>query len=243
MIRPALLVLMSMPMLAGAAHADRLAEVRATLSRAGDEETLRARIEQTVILERNDDAPERGATAFTAELGADGLIVRYPEAEMRKAEAESSSPDDGRPVTRALESIQPTEIASLLDFAPALLRTLDGARLTRESRTLWQGKQAHLLELVLDVKLSGREARHVRETQATMKLWLDASGNPIAAETRSTIKGRFFLVGFELTENATRELVWHGNRLLVTREDARRSGSGLGESSATRTTTRVIPFR
>lgn len=221
------------------ANGGTLAGLSETLSRLTGTSSIRATVDRQLSREMTGHTPEQGRTSLTVQADASGVSLTYPATEVRRAESEGRErdPDKPRPATSALESVDVVEIASYLNYSSALLRELDGARLRRESNVTYAGQPARLLELELKVRIPKAEARHVKESISTMKLWLAQDGTPLASEIASKFRARFLVITFEGAGKEVRRFARAGDRLLVIREDRRNSGSGIGRSMKQRTIT------
>ncbi|HEY0179961.1 MAG TPA: hypothetical protein VGC30_10065 [Dokdonella sp.] len=227
-----------------AAHADALTDLRAKLAGFGADGALAATLDL-----RCDSRVGAGDAAKTAdgrirvdvEDGPRGLRLGFDRDLLaraaREAEARAKDPEMTTPLGDALDKATPANVAALTNVASALLRLLDGATLKESRADTHAGAPAQLLVLDLPARLDreGRDA--LKHFDAHLKLWLDASGVPLAAEERATFDGRKFLIGFEgsLVEEARYEAV--GARLVAVSRSREETFSGFGLNNRTKTVT------
>lgn len=226
--------------------ADGLTDVRATLQKLQSDQPLRARVEiKTRRLGGESDKQKQSQTISTVivESGPQGLTLNWsPEqvSQSRKAAwAETANPDAPKSDLATLRTLTAGEALGLLDAADPLRRRLEKAVLQEDKRDNYQGKPARLLVLKVDLGLDEEERKALKSSEAIMKLWLDGEGAPLAMERDIQAKFSKFLIGFRIHEHETREFQRAGGRLVVTRASKDSSGSGLGHSDESHTTTTV----
>jgi hypothetical protein len=82
-----------------------------------------------------------------------------------------------------------------------------------------------------------RNQQFVDKQTATLDVWIDGSGRPLATRAQSMSKGSaFIVVSFETKSREDRVYTVAGDRLLVTRRDSSGSGSGAGQRGETKAT-------
>lgn len=215
------------------ASADTLDLVRSKLEAMPATTPLSGTLDFRVVGRTEDRPAEDGRTRAHVTADASGLSIRHPLAALEdaKTEALDPNPDRNRPAIRALRSIEASEVAEIVDYAPYLLSDLTGAKITNESVTRLSGREVRLLEIELPVRLSAEARKRIRSSEASMKLWIGPDNVPIASEQSSTARGRFLLISFQGTRQESRTFTRSGNRLVVTRLETHTEGSGLGKSA------------
>ena len=226
-------------LLASAAWADALDDLRLRLAPSSAMEPLRATALREVRRERKDQPTQEGAVRFTLTASAAGLQIEYAPTELQRAAAEKSQtdPDQPQPVSMALQNLDIAGLAAMLDAGPALLGLLEGGSLIRQSPGEYQGLPAQLLEVSLPARVPSSEMKYMKTAQSSARLWLDAAGLPLCLEHQLQLKGSFLFISFEASRIQRSRYQRAGGRWVVLREELRRTGSGLGQSGSSVTTT------
>ena len=242
-MKPLLLFLLTAPALL---FADGLTDVRATLQKLQSDQPLRARVEmKTRRLGGESDKQKQSQTISTVivESGPQGLTLSWSPEQIKQSRkaawAETANPDAPKSDLATLKALAAGEALGLLDAADLLRRRLEKAVLQEDKRDNYQGKPARLLVIKVDLSLDEEERKALKSSAAIMKLWLDGDGVPLAMERDIQAKFSKFLIGFRVHEHETREFQRAGGRLVVTRASKDSSGSGLGHSDESHTTTTV----
>lgn len=127
-------------------------------------------------------------------------------------------------------SVGAAEAAELLNFAPSLLKTLEGATLKRATPSSLNGTAATLFEIVPPRVKDEDGDKWVKNYVDVLLLWVDGAGVPLAAQRTRKLKAKIVLIGFELNEKDDLQFARTGDRLVVTKRTTHSSGSGLGQS-------------
>ena len=224
------------------AHADGLDDLRAALGQLQGTSPLRVTLTaQVTSTSRDDDGKPRtanGTATVTAEDGPQGLRIVYPRDIMVRAMAEGAGRQSDStapiPTRNALNELDYADVHSMVHAAETLLTRLEGAKLKGERPDTWNGVAARLLSLDLAV---ARNQQFVDKQTATLDVWIDGSGRPLATRAQSMSKGSaFIVVSFETKSREDRVYTVAGDRLLVTRRDSSGSGSGAGQRGETKAT-------
>jgi hypothetical protein len=218
---------------APSAHAGPLDNLRAALRAVADASPVRAELVREVTYQQKDLPARKGQATVIVSQGGNGLDVNFPSEQLARATREHAQldPDQPRPVSDGLRSIDPVDVAAMLGHARRLLADLEGATLLGDHAAVYRGEPVRMLDVELPVRLSQSGRKRIKHAQSTMKLWLGPDGLPLALEKRSEYRGRIFLViTFEAHESRKLEFARAGDRLVVVREEADNGGSGLGES-------------
>lgn len=217
------------------AQADALDDLRQRLDTLKSEAPLQARVQVQMTVAQGERGKEKiynSASQFMAVSGKQGLQLSWLPAQLSAAETEAlAHAKQPRPlsVPSSLDVLRVSEAAALLDHAPVLKLLLDGATLLEDRREPWQGKPARLLVLQLDAKLSEEQKKMVKTADAKLKLWLDASGNPLASEYAMQAKASKFFINVTLANQQNRRYRLVGNRLMVTSAVEETGSEGMGE--------------
>ena len=226
------------------AYADPVADLKTALAGLNDDGTIRTEVTFTFSSKTGNDknpvAPE-ATIKVTVEDGAGGLRVTWSRDLLKtiaeEAKAKSSDPEKRTPSERALRELGAGKLNSYLNAAPEILQSLEHAKLIEEKADPWQGRPARLLIFTIDVPLSARDKKIVKEANATAKIWVGADGLPLAAERSFSFKGRAMLViTFESSQLEKLEYARVGNRLVVVRHFEEQNSSGAGESGQQKST-------
>jgi hypothetical protein len=183
----------------------------------------------------------QGKITIWAEHNGQGLKLAWSRDLLEQADRESiaraKDPEKTTPTRRALSSLGPLDVAGYLDASEVLLRELETAEFQAERSETYNGQAARCLVLRVQPRLSAQEKKYVKDLQATAQVWLGADGVPMGARREVKVKGRAFLViGFEQNEKEEFRFARVGDRLVTTLHQQERSGSGGGESGASKST-------
>lgn len=226
--------------------ADGLTDVRATLQKLQSDQLLRARVEiKTRRSGGESDKQKQSQTISTVivESGPQGLTLNWSPEQIKQSRkaawAERANPDAPKSDLAALKALAGGEALNLLDAADPLRRGLEKAVLQEDKRDNYEGKSVRLLIVKVDLALDEEERKALKSSEAILKLWLDSDGVPVAMDRDIQAKFSKFLIGFRVHEHETREFLRAGGRLVVTRATKDSSGSGLGHSDESHSTTSV----
>jgi hypothetical protein len=215
--------------------AEPLADVRAALSRLAARDAVRATYEvQRAVVNEGKFNNDNFTGRVTIEVAGDGegFHLIFPKALLDQIEREEGvAAKAAKPLTptvNAAREINVTSTSELVDFAPRLLRMLEGAKLVSDAPNTWQGKPARALVIrLVDKPHDGPGKVTVAENRLT--LWLGSDMVPLAAE--HLVAGKFSFLIFK-GESRTKES-WHlsraGDRLVAHRHEFSQTGSGMGQ--------------
>jgi hypothetical protein len=224
-------------------RADALSDLKRTLAHLNGQDLIKASVDYQFWSKQGDDkAPvisEGKATTFV-EDGPNGLKMSWDRALIQtavlEAKAQAKDPEKNASTRRAIEGLKAIEVSDCLNGADELLRTLEQSQLLEEKVETWQGKPAKRLTFKITPKLSKQNQKYVKELEATATVWIGADGLPLAAESRTHMKGRALLViSFEQQQKESFQFTRVGNRLVVVHHVQESSGSGGGEHGQSRT--------
>jgi hypothetical protein len=231
-------------LLAGAAHADGLADLKAALGRLPGQTPVKAQLEVKTWSRSGEgkEAQEHSGLASVAvEDGARGLQVLYAKDMLGRVEQEeraaSKDPNKAKtPTLQALREMRSTELNPMLSAAASLARDIDEASFSGEKADSYNGKPARLLSFAYSVdKLSDKDRKYVKNFESVLEVWIAADGTPLASRRRDNVSGRaFVVVSFEAKSEEERVYQQVGDRLLTLRRESHSSSSGAGEKSESR---------
>ena len=163
-VRAALLLLFAVRV-----SADPIADVRAALARLTAREAVVRHLRVAEVDRERGEARQRevrGKGDRRAGSRRRGFRIIVPQALLaqidREREAKIRDPKLNTPTVSALSEIDATKTSDAVDFAPVLLRMLDGAKLVSDAVSTFQGKPARALVLRLVDRLDPDDAGRVK---------------------------------------------------------------------------------
>lgn len=230
-------------------HADALGDVRAALTRFGARGPIRATYEVHRI-EKNEgklgNGNDNGKVAVEVEGDANGFRIVFPrpllEAVEREQLAEKRNAKSNTPTMAALREVDPVAASGAVDFAPELLRLLDGAKVVEEKAGAWNGKPARAVTFGLTYSVDDDGPGKVTVAQNRLTLWLDPASNvPFGGEHHFQAKFSFLIFKGESKRQKKWQFAAAGDRLVRVRmeESAQTNGMGQKQDEQTVATVRV----
>lgn len=220
-------------------YADAVGDVRAALGRFPARETVRAvyELQQSVNTEgKFDNEKYSGKVAVELEGSANGVRLTLPrpliEQIVREQQIRDRNPKQNTPTASALREVDPLSTADALDFAPTLLRLIDGAKLLSDAAGTWQGRPARVLVLRVPDRLDDEDAGRMKISENKLTLWLGADHVPLAAEHQFAAKFSFLIFKGEAREKKSWHLARVSDRLVRTRYEFTQSSSGMGQKGS-----------
>lgn len=205
------------------ADGSSLDDLRVALERLRAHAPLKARIRQENTGEYSDDGQRRtrqgGASIVAEDAGAGGpLALVYDAAVLTQAAREPAGRRDSRGPGDAVRDLDAVRVLGLLRSAEQLLEALAGARLVSETAERRGGRPARALELALSAPRGLDREKGFRITR-TARVWIDASGAPLASEIRihTEVRRLVFKVRFDTTEK--NDYLVAGRRLVTRRRE------------------------
>lgn len=205
------------------ADASSLDDLRAALERLRAHAPLKARIRQENTGEYRDEGQRRtrqgGAAIVAEDAGAGGpLALVYDGAVLTQAAREQAGRRDSQGPGDAVRDLDAVRVLGLVRSAEQLLEALAGARLVSETAERHGGKPARALELALSAPRGLDREKGFRITR-TARVWIDASGVPLASEIRihTEVRRLIFKVRFDTTEK--NDYIVAGRRLVTRRRE------------------------
>jgi hypothetical protein len=243
LVKSLLLLFLTAPTLL---FADGLTDVRATLQKLQSDQPLRARVEIKTRHsggESNKQKQSEGVSSLIVESGGEGLKLSWSPDQIRQSRkaawAETANPDAPKSDIATLKALEAGQALNLLDAADPLRRGLEKAALLEDESDTHKGKPARLLVIRIDLGLDEEGRKALKSSEAILKLWLDGDGIPVAMDRNIEARFSKFLIGFKVHEHETREYQRAAGRLVATSATRDSSGSGLGHSDESHTTTTV----
>ena len=233
-----------LPAMAGATALD---DLRVALERLRAQTPLKARIRQENTVDYKDEGQRRtrqgGASIVAEDAGTGGpLALVYDAAVLTQASREPAGRRDSRGPGDAVRDLDAIRVLGLVRSAEHLLEALVGAGLVSERAERHGGRPARSLELTLSAQRGLDREKGFKITR-TARIWIDASGVPLASEIRTDTEVRrlVFKVRFETTEKNDYVVA---NRRLVTRrrETANHWKAWVIAEGANRSVTTVDPL-
>lgn len=229
--RGAFVLLLALPV-----AADPLGDVRAAVGRLTAREPIRATYEyqRSVVNEgKFGDAKFAGKAVVELEGTEGGYHIVFPRTLLDQVEREKvaniRNPEQETPTANALREIEPVETADAIDFAPTLLRLLDGSKVVSDAAGTWAGKPARVMVLRVPDRLSKDDAGKMKIAENRLTLWLGADLVPLAAEHVVNAKVSFLIFRAELKEKKSWHLARVADRLVRTRFEGHQNTSGMGQ--------------
>jgi hypothetical protein len=239
----ALLVLL----FANAAWANGLDDLRTALGSLQGQGAVRGTFEARQSKQETDKskAPESAnATAYVEHDGG-SLTIRWERATLKRANDEANPPRNGKPremLSTLVGSSSALRIDECVNYAPGLLRELDGAQVKSERNESYQGKPARVLELSLVERAPDDEHVNMRESVHTATLWLGQDNVPLAASVTHRRKAKVMVfLSFEQQEKEDFVFNQVANRLVVLKRDEQGTAKGLGSDAQYRNTYSFTP--
>lgn len=216
------------------AAGDPLLDLRASLQRFPADAPFTVSASLRVSGNSQDAGKRAGFTTFEAEIGPRGLMIRVPPAALGAAETEAENkkrnPENLTPTRTALAALTLFDVIDALDAGAMLLNDLEGATLIEQTPSTHGGKEATLLRIKVKSTLAGTSSRFVNEPVIELRVWIDSSGTPLAAERDSSYSASFLFVKAGNVRKERWELAVHGDRLYATRNEQEDRATVIGKS-------------
>ncbi|HEY0142738.1 MAG TPA: hypothetical protein VGF48_17695 [Thermoanaerobaculia bacterium] len=236
-----LLSLIALPL-----HADALTDVRSALGRFAGRAAIRASYDVHRI-EKNEgklgNESTNGKVSVEVEGDANGFRVIFPrpllDAVEREKLAETRNAKATSPTVNALREVDPVAAANAVDFAPELLRLLDGAKVVEEKAGAWNGKPARTVTFGLTHSIETDGAGKMTVAQNKLTLWLDANNVPLGGEHHFQAKFSFLIFKGESKQQKKWQFAGVGDRLVRLRQEEQNNMTGMGQKQNEQTVATV----
>jgi hypothetical protein len=226
-----LLLLLALPL-----AADPIGDVRTALGKLPAREPVRATLElqQSFVSEgKFDNDKFAGKVAVELEADANGFHIVVPRTLLTQLDREqiskSRDPKLKTPTVSALNEIDPADTVDALDFAPTLLRLLEGGKLMSDAAGTWAGKPARVLVVRLADRMDPEDAKRVKISDNKLTLWLGADLVPLAAEHIFNAKLSILVFKGEMKQKKSWHLARAADRLIRARYESSQTSSGMGQ--------------
>jgi hypothetical protein len=218
--------------------ADPIADVRAALTRLAARDSIRAtyELQRSVVSEGkfdNDKFSGKAVVELQGEGGEFRVVLPRPLLEQvdREQQANTINVEQDSPTVSALGQIDPVDTSNAIDFAPVLLRMLHGAKLVSDAQATFQGKPARAMVLRLADRVKKEDSGRFKVLENRLTLWLGPDLVPLGAEHLFTGKFSVLILRGESKQKKSWYFAQVGDRLVRTRHESSRSGSGMGQKS------------
>jgi hypothetical protein len=219
---------------ANAAWASGLDDMRAALGTLQGQGMVRGTFEGRLSKQEADRSKPAESAIATANVEHDGggLTIRWDRATLKRANDEANPPRNAKPkemLSTLVGSSSALRIDECVNYAPGLLRELDGAQLKAERSDTYQGKPARVLELSLVERAPDDEHINMKESVHTATVWIGQDNLPLAATVTHRRKAKV-LVFLSFEQQAKEDFVFSqvANRLVVLKRDEQGTAKGLG---------------
>jgi hypothetical protein len=204
------------------AHATALDDLRRALGELRGEAPLRVKIDST---DRRGEGKEKRESRGTSIAEDDGTSIRLVH-DKKDLRVQLSKKSDNR----TDHSIPADEVFEIMNFAPWLLKTIEGATLKKVTPSTHDGQPATLLEIVPVREKDQDGDKWIKNYSDTLLVWVGAGNVPLAAERTMKIKLRIVVISFELNKKEKWRFMRAGERLIIAAKSLDSTGSGLGKS-------------
>jgi hypothetical protein len=221
------------------ASADPIADVRSALAKLEAKESIRATYELDQSIDSKgklDNEQFAGKASVEIEGDASGFRIIVPRNTLDQVEREQQArirnAEQSMPTVSALGQIEPVDVVDALDFAPTLLRMLDGAKLISDTNSTFQGKPMRALVMRAADRLDADDAKKMKMVENRLTLWIGPDLIPVGAEHVMHSKLSFLIFRAEFKDKRSWYLSHVADRLVRVRRETSSSGSGMGQHTA-----------
>lgn len=243
MILPVLLSALILPALA---RADAVSDLRARLGQLQATQPLAASLKVSSTVKSDDDKSTHAQLQVSVTSGKDGLNMGFSpdllQRASREAAANAKNKDTPTPVEDLLGKLSPVSVQPMLDFAPVLLRQINGATLSSQRDEDHDGQPAHLLVFDVALPASASKRMTIKHYTGQIKVWLGADGVPLAVQNVMQVKGRKLLISIEFENTTDYVTKVIGTRLVVVSRRTREAQSVFGKDGSSVTEALLTPL-
>ena len=226
-------------------RADTVANLRATLGGLQAAQPIAATLKVNTTVTDEDSQTTHAQLQISVASGGDGLHLGFsPELlqrESKEAAVNAKNKDAPTPIRNLLEELSPIDVQPMVDYAPVLLRQIDGATLASEGDEAHDGKSTHLLVFDVPLPASASKQMTVKHYTGQIKVWLGADGAPVAVQNVIQIKGRKLLISIDIGNTTSYALKVIGTRLVAQSRRSEESHSVFGKSGSSVTEAVLTP--
>lgn len=237
-----LLAGLALPVLA---RADAVADLRATLGRLQATQPLAATLKVSSTVKNEDDKTTHAQLQVSVVSGGDGLHMGFSPELLQRASKEAvmnaKDKDAPTPIEDLLGKLSPVSVQPMVDYAPVLLRELDGATLASQRDEAHDGKPTHLLVFDVPLPASASKQMTIKHYSGQIMVWLGADGVPVAVRNATEVKGRKFLISIEFSNTTDYQVDVIGTRLVVVSRQSKETHSVFGKAGSSVTDAVLTP--
>lgn len=213
---------------AATARADTLGDLRTALRSLHGQTPLHATYETQSS--RSGESEYKSAASVDVRIDGEGLTIIFPKPLIEKLTSQPSQFEaKNEPNVVHAANVSPASVTQLLNYAPALLQRLEGAKLLQERQGAYAGQPAHIV--VVDVPQRGHVPKMVKvKATETLTMWLGADHLPFAIQSEGKFSAGILFLKGEGTQKETLSLLRRDDRLVVARRQEESQSSGFGQS-------------
>jgi hypothetical protein len=198
-------------------------------------------VEVTLSSDDDDDKLTRSGTATVRiAADADGVSVHLPAEQIEKIRQSGRSDDSDSSPSAALQEVNGILADELLNAAETIKRSLKHAEFESEKPAHGNSPGAREWVFLLKPPMSDRERKRFRELDLTVTILTDPEGIPVEARVRQRMRSRVMLVSFEMHSDEHLRFEVIDDRLVTTYHKKEESVSGMGQSSESTKTYRLV---
>ncbi|HKR65484.1 MAG TPA: hypothetical protein VJZ00_17270 [Thermoanaerobaculia bacterium] len=217
--------------------ADPLMDVRSALQKLTGREPIHATYEMQHAIAndgRFDNDKFSGKASVELEADASGFRIVFPRPLLDQMDREqltvARDPKQKSQTVTALSEIDPVATSNAVDFAPELLRMLEGAKLLSDGAGTFQGKGVRVMVLRLPDRLDDDDAKRVKIAENKLTLWLGSDLVPVGAEHLLNAKFSFLIFKGETKQKRSWYFAHVTDRLVRVRHESTSTSSGMGQN-------------
>lgn len=225
--------------------ADSLTDLKTALHALKGQAPIKGTVEVSTW-RRNGEGKEANETSGQAsawvEDGPQGMKMQWSRHLLQQieqeAQAKKANPKTKTPASTGMSAMAPRTVSGMVNQAGDLLRQLETATLTGETREAWNGRQVRALAFTVPLTGIGeKERKMVKDYKGSAKILIDDDGTPLAMTRKTFTAGRAYMViTFNADEEATHTFAKVSDRLVCTRFESKNNqgGSETSQSVSTR---------
>ncbi len=107
-----------------------------------------------------------------------------------EARAHDHDPKHATPLRDAMKDLDPGRLSHLVNQAVILRGLMEDSHLVSETTDSFEGKPTRLMSFTFDQRLPSSLRSRLIRSDATLKIWVDENGLPLASETVTHYEGR-----------------------------------------------------
>ena len=218
--------------------ADPIGDVRTALGKLTAREPIRAtyEVQRGVVSEGKFDNDKVNGKAVVELEGSGGdFRVVVPKSILdqiaHEEDAHAADVEKSKPTVSALSQLDPAETSNAIDYAPTLIRQLQGAKLVSDTQSTFQGKPARALILRLADRVEKKDQGRFKISENRLTLWLGPDHVPVGAEHLFNAKVSVLFLKFETKQKKSWYFSQVADRLVRVRHESTQSSNGMGQKA------------